>query len=84
MFIFVTKVDDGKPDSPIDLPAVRQAYALIWTLKPLDVFLSTMTNALEILLMSLDTTSIQADEINEVSFCKNDDNHIRGAGLHQK
>ncbi|XP_071801445.1 probable E3 ubiquitin-protein ligase HECTD2 [Asterias amurensis] len=60
------KVDDGKPDSPIDLPAVRQAYALIWTLKPLDVFLSTMTNALEILLMSLDTTSIQADEINEI------------------
>ncbi|XP_022089847.1 ubiquitin-protein ligase E3A-like [Acanthaster planci] len=60
------RVDDGDPDSPIDLMAVRQAYALLWTLTPLDAFLSTMTNALEILLTSLDTTVIQPDEINQI------------------
>ncbi|XP_038048029.1 ubiquitin-protein ligase E3A-like [Patiria miniata] len=59
------RYEDGNLAS-IDLSAVRQAYALLWTLTPLDVFLSTMTNALEILLMSLDTTVIQADQINQI------------------
>lgn len=59
------KVDDSCL-SPLDMSATRHAYKLLKDLRPLDIFLSVMTNAIEILLMNLKREKLEADEISQL------------------
>ncbi|XP_077977108.1 ubiquitin-protein ligase E3A-like isoform X2 [Glandiceps talaboti] len=60
------KVNDVDADAMVDISAVRMAYELLLNLEPIEVFQMTMTNALEILLFSLQTVSIQPQETNQI------------------
>ncbi len=66
MTIIYSQKDDNNPDSDVCLQSVQDAYELLDSLEPSDLFTTNMTNALEILLTSLASSTIEPHQINQV------------------
>ncbi|XP_072018753.1 probable E3 ubiquitin-protein ligase HECTD2 [Amphiura filiformis] len=60
------KKDDSNPDSDVCLESVQDAYELLDSLEPSDLFTTNMTNALEILLTTLASSRVEPHQINQL------------------
>ncbi|XP_070568117.1 probable E3 ubiquitin-protein ligase HECTD2 [Ptychodera flava] len=60
------KVNDLDADSAVDISAVRTCYDLLLNIQPSDVFHITLTNAVEIVLTSLQSAIVQPQDTNQL------------------